>query len=257
MKVPFLLLIFIISIFANSFEKKDNKICVDYPKQVTKLSYKQLCNYGKQGCENIKKINDIQGLCNESKISECFSKKQWLTIEQFVNLDKNKKIIHVHTNTITSITNNSIIKKRQLCVETDKKTFTMSKEKFKLFKQLSPTVLDTLNEVTKNIITCIEKEISEKNLNSCMNKINKTTEAIISALIPSKVSILCIKDENNRIQFVWTKEKHKILIKDLKDKIEENKRNKKCLLKSDTLDQYATCLANKSHNKTELSTRHR
>jgi len=243
MKILFLLTIFIISVFANPFEKKENEICVDYPKQITQLSYKQLCDYGKLGCENIKKSDDIQGLCNENKISECFSKKQWLTLEQFVNLDNHKKITQIHTE--TSITSGSSTIKKQLCVETAKKTFTMSKEKFKLFKQLSPTVLDTINNATKNIITCIEKDISEKNLNSCMQQINKTTEITISSLIPSKVSTLYTKNKNNDIHFVWTKEKHIMLIKDLKNKIKENERNKKCLLKSDTLDEYATCLAKK------------
>jgi len=243
MKMLFLLSTLIIFASASPFEKKENEICVDYPKQITQLSYNQLCDYGMFGCENIKKVTNIQGLCNENEISECFSKKRWLTIEQFVKLDKHKKIIHIKTS--MSGTGGSKIIKKQLCVETAKITFAMSKEKFKLFKQLSPTVLDTMNNATKNIITCIEKEITKKNLNTCMKKINKTTEATISALIPSQVSALCVKDKNNKIEFIWTKDKHIMLIKDLKNKIKENKRNKKCLLKSDTLNEYATCLAKK------------
>jgi len=246
MKILLLFSTLIVFAYANPFEKKENDICVDYPKQITQLSYSQLCNYGMFGCKNIKKVTSIQGLCNESKISECFSKKRWLTIEQFVDLDKHQKIIAIKTS--TSITAGSKIIKKQLCVETAKKTFSMSKEKFKLFKQLSPTVLEAINNTTKNIITCIEKEITQKNLNMCMKKINKTTETTISALIPSKVSTLCIKDKNNQIQFIWTKEKHRMLIKDLKNKIIENNRNKKCLLKSDTLEKYAACLAKKNYN---------
>ncbi len=245
MRILFLLTMFILSVFANPFEKKANEICVDYPKQITKLSFKQLCDYGKQGCQNIRKRNDIQGLCNKNKISECFSKQEWLTIEQFVNLDDNKKITKINTRTTMVVTNGSAVKTKQLCVETAKKTFTMSKEKFKLFKQLTPSVLDTINKATKDIITCIAREISEKNLNKCMQKINKTPEKTILGLIPSKTSLLCEKNKNNKIHFVWSREKHLILIKELKNKINENNRNKKCLLKSDTLKQYATCLAKK------------
>lgn len=243
MKILFLLALFSMSIFANPFEKKENEICVNYPKQITQLSYKQLCDYGKLGCENIKKVDYIQGLCNENNISECFSKKQWLTIEQFVNLDDHKKIIQINKRMSVTAGSNTIEKK--LCVKTANKTITMSNEKFKLFKQLSPTVLDNINNATKDIISCIEKDISEKNLNTCMKKIDKTTESTISSLLPSKVSTLCIKDKNGKIKFVWTQEKHKRLIKDLKNKIKENTRNKECLLKSDTLDEYATCLTKK------------
>ncbi len=242
---------FVLAVFANSFEKKTNEICVDYPKQITQLSFKQLCDYGKQGCQNIRKRNDIQGLCNENKISECFSKKEWLTIEQFVSLDDNKKITKINTRTTMVVSNGSVKKTKQLCVETANKTFTMSKEKFKLFKQLTPVVLDTINKATKDIVTCIEEEISEKNLNKCMQEINKTPEETIAGLIPSKTSLLCEKDKNNKMHFVWSKKKHFMLIEELKNKINENNRNKKCLLKSDTLEQYSACLAKKNHNKTE------
>ena len=246
MRILFLLTMSVLSIFANPFEKRVNEICVDYPKQITKLSFKQLCHYGKHGCKNIGKRNDIQVLCNENTISECFSQKKWLTIEQFTNLDDNEKITKINTRTTIVATNGLAVKVKQLCVETAKKTFNMSKEKFKLFKQLAPAVLDTINKGTKDIISCIEGDISEKNLNKCMQEINKTTEETIAGLIPSKAPLLCEKDKNNKTHFEWSKKKHLMLIKELKNKINENNINKRCLLKSDTPEQYAACLAKKS-----------
>jgi hypothetical protein len=133
-------------------------------------------------------------------------------------------------------------------VKTTDKSFTMNEKRFEIFKKAVPIIIDQGTTMAKGISNCLSKEISEKNLNSCMNDVNKTTEEIIFAFLPEKISTLSTKDKNNKMKFVWTKEKHQILITELNNKIKEFLENKKCLLETDTMEQYVGCLKEKNIN---------
>lgn len=118
----------------------------------------------------------------------------------------------------------------------------MSNEKFIKYKQMAPGVIDIINNQTKTIISCFEHEKSLQNINECSSKKGKPVEKMISKLIPKQIDKLCIKDSNDKLSFVWSDQNYEILISELNKTVYKNEKNKKCILKSKTVEDYAKCL---------------
>lgn len=234
-----ILFIFVLS-YTNSWASSENKICKEYPKYVTKFSYKQLCEYGKDGCNNIPERNQYQVLCDSEDNATCYIQKNWQTIEQYMNLPQNTKI----TNIITNISNINGITTSLICVNSKPKLI-MTKEKFLTYQELTPTILDGINIQIKKMLTCFEKDKSYQNINSCSQQKKKTIEAVIRGLIPDQKEKLCAIDANNELHFQWNEQNYEILLSELKKRIIENEKNKKCIQTSQSFEEYAKCLSAK------------
>ena len=118
----------------------------------------------------------------------------------------------------------------------------MSNEKFIKFKQMAPEVIDIMNNQTKAIISCFEREKSLQNMNKCVSASGKPIETMIIKLIPKQTNKLCTKNSNGKLSFVWSDKNYKIVIFELNKTIDKNKENKQCILKSKTVEEYAKCL---------------
>ena len=118
----------------------------------------------------------------------------------------------------------------------------MTNEKFIKYKQMAPEVIDIINNQTKIIISCFEHEKSLLNINECSSKTGKSVEIMISKLIPKQINKLCVKSSNDKLNFVWSNQNYEILISELNKTVYKNEKNKKCVLKSKTVEEYAKCL---------------
>ena len=118
----------------------------------------------------------------------------------------------------------------------------MSNEKFIKYKQMAPEVIDIMNDQTKTIISCFEREKSLQNMNKCVSVSGKPIETMITKLIPKQTNKLCTRDLNGKLSFIWSDKNYKIVISELNKTIDKNKENKQCILKSKTVEEYAKCL---------------
>jgi len=118
----------------------------------------------------------------------------------------------------------------------------MTNEKFIQYKQIAPGIIDIINKQTKTIISCFEQKKSLQNINECSSKTGKPVEKMISELIPKQIDKLCIKDSNDKLSFVWSDQSYEILISELNKTVYKNEKNKKCILQSKTVEEYAQCL---------------
>ncbi len=221
---------------------KENEKCLDrqhFPKHTLKLSYKQLCDYGKIGCKDVNKADTIVGYCELEDISACFSKKQWLTANQYIGLPENVDIIHKSTKIVG--TKGSMTTYDCYEYTKKKKPPVMSQEKFLKYKALAPDVMDIMNNQISKDIQCFSNEVSKENIDTCLQQSKKTVEEMITKLIPSKTNTLCKRD-NGRLYFIWSENNYHLLINELKALIQRNKENKKCVLTSDNVDQLTECL---------------
>ncbi|MDD3818046.1 MAG: hypothetical protein PHI89_08160 [Thiovulaceae bacterium] len=220
---------------------KENEKCVastSLPKHSLELSYDQFCEYGKLGCKDIPKVKNIIGYCTEKEIAMCFSKRQWLTKNQFLGIPENMEI--TLTRTHTSLLNGVVTKSH--CFEYQKKKpFVMTKEKFLQYKKLTPSVIDIMNQQIEQKIQCFSKKVSRQNIDDCMKKTDKTIEELIASFLPFQVEKLC-KKENGTVHFVWNEENHNALINALKGVVEKNLVHRECVLKSANVDELAKCM---------------
>jgi len=118
----------------------------------------------------------------------------------------------------------------------------MSNEKFIKYKQIAPEVIDIMNNQIGTIISCFEDEKSLQNMNKCVSTSGKPIETMIIKLIPQQTNKLCTKNSNGKLIFTWSDENYKIVISELNKAIHKNKENKQCILKSQTVEEYAKCL---------------
>ena len=118
----------------------------------------------------------------------------------------------------------------------------MSNEKFIKYKQIAPEVIDIMNNQIGTIISCFEDEKSLQNMNKCVSTSGKPIETMIIKLIPQQTNKLCTKNSNGKLIFTWSDENYKIIISELNKAIHKNKENKQCILKSQTVEEYAKCL---------------
>ncbi|MDD2781044.1 hypothetical protein [Sulfuricurvum sp.] len=118
----------------------------------------------------------------------------------------------------------------------------MSQEKFIKFKTLAPDVLDIINNQMNKIATCFSNEITQSNADLCIKQTGQPIESLIQKVIPSKTNILCEKNQNGSLHFVWSKEHHNLIVEELKIYINQNIQNKECLLHSNTVEEYGNCL---------------
>jgi len=121
----------------------------------------------------------------------------------------------------------------------------MSNERFVKYKQMAPEVIDIMNDQTKTIISCFEREKSLQNMNKCVSVLGKPIETMITILIPKQTNELCTKDANGNLNFVWNDKNYKIVISELNKTIHENEKNKQCIIKSKTVEEYAKCLSSR------------
>jgi len=121
----------------------------------------------------------------------------------------------------------------------------MSNEKFMKYKQMAPEVINIMNNQTKTIISCFEREKSLQNMNKCVSPSGKPIEAMIIKLIPKQTNKLCRKDSNGKLSLIWNDKNYKIIISELNKTIHKNEENKQCIVKSKTVEEYAKCLSSK------------
>ena len=122
----------------------------------------------------------------------------------------------------------------------------MSQEKFLKYKELAPETLDILNKINQELVTCIQNEKSTKNIEECIQKFNqspKPIETMITKLLPSYTRALCKRDNNGELEFVWSEQNYNLIISGLHQVIEKHRKNKKCILESQTVEDYAQCLS--------------
>ena len=114
----------------------------------------------------------------------------------------------------------------------------MSHDKFIKYKQMAPEIIDIINNQTKVIISCFEREKSLKNMNKCIT----ISETMIVKLIPKQTNKICTKNSNGKLSFIWSDENYAMIISELNKTIYKYKQNKQCLVKSQTGEDYLQCV---------------
>ena len=240
MKVIYSLLLLITFSYADIWKKNPNEICVKhYPKHSIKISYQELCEFGKRGCEYTRKTAQVNVYCDEEKVSSCFSKKQWQTANEYVNISN--KIFVKSTSKQMLLTKQKTIVK--FCVITTKENQIMSNKKFKTYKQMTPQILGFMNKELSKDILCLEKEASVHNVKKCISKKDKSLEYMLFKIMPKKFSEICTTKKDTVLYFTWNQKNYQTVINELKKTVMKNKQNKDCLESSNTVDLYAKCLA--------------
>jgi hypothetical protein len=118
----------------------------------------------------------------------------------------------------------------------------MSNEKFIKYKRLAPEVIDIINDRINTIVSCFQREKSLRNMNQCLSGSGKSIETMIRKLIPEQTDKLCPKNSDGQSRFVWSDENYETVISELKNVVEHNVQNKRCILESETVEEYGECL---------------
>ena len=118
----------------------------------------------------------------------------------------------------------------------------MSEEKFQKYKELAPDVMDIMNQQIKKELQCFLREVSKKNIDTCLEKSGKTVEEMVVQLMPSQTNKLC-KKENDKLHFVWSESNYHTLINELDALVQRNVAHKECVISSNNADELATCLS--------------
>lgn len=56
-----------------------------------KLTYQEICKYGKQGCPKLHKKEKSSAFCGYENLSQCFENKDWISFHQLMEIPENIK----------------------------------------------------------------------------------------------------------------------------------------------------------------------
>ena len=224
---------------ANAWKKDPNQICIQhYPKYQMKISFQELCDFGKVGCKKTPKVKQINVFCDEENVSSCFLKKQWQTANQYIKISEAVRV--KGTSKLITYINKKY--SEQFCVKTTNKKPIMSHEKFEAYKKMTPQILGIMNKELSKDVQCLKEEASEQNVKACISKNGKSLEYMLFKIMPDKFYEICTTKKETVRYFTWNKKNYNTVITELKKTIKKNKRNKNCLEGSSTVEAYTKCL---------------
>jgi len=79
---------------------KHNKLCLEKEPANHKANFvkSELCSYGLKGCTGISSKKPFEVLCSLKRVSDCYTKKSWLTRNQYFGLSDKLTVSNIsHT----------------------------------------------------------------------------------------------------------------------------------------------------------------